>query len=223
MAKVLDVATDRYGIVLILIVITYVLVSALPSGDWSQVLLTAVQGATVVAALAASEVPVRRRRRAAWLATAAVLIAMISALVGGRLVGLASFISAILLAAALVATIIRIASHSHVSAQTLLGAVCAYVLFGLIYAFVYSGVARLSGGHFLSPPGTHTLSDYVFFSFTTLTTTGYGNLIPITGLGRALAMLEALMGQLYLVTVLARLVALWTPQRRVGRRPDDGA
>jgi hypothetical protein len=67
------------------------------------------------------------------------------------------------------------------------------------------------------PPGTKSLSDYLFFSFTTLTTTGYGDLVPATGLSRALAMLEALMGQLYLVTVLARLVALWVPARRALR------
>lgn len=77
--------------------------------------------------------------------------------------------------------------------------------------------AQLEGFPFLAPRSAHSLSDDLFFSFTTLTTTGYGNLIPVTGLGRALAMLEALTGQLYLVTVVARLVALWMPARERAR------
>ena len=211
--RALDVATDRYGLVMILILVTYVLASALPSGNWSQAVLAAVQGVTVVVALSASDASLRHRRRAARLAIFAVLIAAGSALVGGRAAGITGVISAILLGGALVAIIVRVAQHPTVSAQTVIGAMCCYVLFGLIYAFVYSGAARLSGTSFLAPAGNHTESDYLFFSFTTLTTTGYGDLVPSTGLGRALAMLEALMGQLYLVTVVSRLVALWMPRR----------
>jgi hypothetical protein len=141
--------------------------------------------------------------------------------VGGRTGGVAGLIIAILLTASLLAIIRRLVQHDRVSSQTVLGAMCCYVLFGLVYTFVYEALARLGGGAFLIPAGTHTLSDYLFFSYSTLTTTGYGNLIPATGLGRALAMLEALMGQLFLVTVVARLVALWMPRRAT--REDVGS
>jgi uncharacterized membrane protein YeiB len=121
-----------------------------------------------------------------------------------------------------VAIIRRLVSHERITSQTLLGAMCCYVLFGLIYTFAFAAAARLTDEPFLSPAGSHSLSDYLFFSFTTLTTTGYGNLVPATGLGRALSMLEALTGQLFLVTVLARLVALWTPKVRRGPSPPTG-
>ena len=213
----LGVATDRYGLVLGLLLLTYVLASALPATAWAQALLAAVTGVTVVVTLAASDTPTPRRRAAAVLASLAVAVAVIAAIVGGRASGTAELISAILLTSSFVAIVRRIASHESVSAQTLLGAMCCYVLFGLIYTFIYAGLARVQGTTFLSPAGPKSLSDYLFFSFTTLTTTGYGDLVPATGLGRALAMLEALMGQLYLVTVLARLVALWVPARRALR------
>ena len=120
------------------------------------------------------------------------------------------------------AIIRRLVSHQRITSQTLLGAMSCYVLFGLIYTFVYAGVARVTSEPFLSP-ATHSLSEFLFFSYTTLTTTGYGNLVPATGLGRALSMLEALTGQLFLVTVLARLVALWMPtaRRMPSPRPGD--
>jgi Ion channel len=214
---VLDVATDRYGLVMLLILTTYVLASALPSGDWSGAVLAATSAVTVIATLAASDTPAHRRRIASRLAGLGVVIAVITAVLGGRSSGVAGLISGVLFAASLVAIIVRISRHDHVSGQTLLGAMCCYVLFGLVYTFLYAAIARLQSSPFLSPPGPHTLSDYLFFSFTTLTTTGYGNLVPVTGLGRALSMLEALMGQLFLVTVVARLVALWIPRRRASR------
>jgi hypothetical protein len=219
----LEVASDRYGLVMVLILTTYVLSSALPNSDWASPILSLSSAVTVMATLAASSTPAHRRRIAALLASLAVVISVISALVGGRSSGITGLISALLLAWSLLAIISRISKHDHVSVQTLLGAMCCYVLFGLVYTFVYEGVARLQSEPFLSPAGTHTLSDYLFFSFSTLTTTGYGDLVPATGLGRALSMLEALMGQLFLVTVVARLVALWAPRRRTSGTEDSDA
>jgi voltage-gated potassium channel Kch len=215
---VVEQVSDRYGVVILLILATYVLASALPDGAWSQVVLAVMAAVTVMATLAASGTPSHRRRVALLLATIAVIISTITALVGGHTTGIAGLISGALLTASLVAIIGRIARHQSVSAQTLLGAMCCYVLFGLVYTFFFEAIARLQSTPFLSPPGNHSLSDYLFFSFSTLTTTGYGDLVPATGLGRALAMLEALMGQLFLVTVLARLVALWVPARRARDR-----
>jgi hypothetical protein len=220
--RLVSTLSDRYGLVLVLLLVTYVLATALPSGDWVAPVLTAIQGLTVVVALAASGVSEAHRRLAAVAACVAVAIAAFAALAGGRAGGVPALISAVLLCASLLAIIRRLVSHERVTSQTLLGAMCCYVLFGLIYTFVFAAAARLTNEPFLSPAGSHSLSDYLFFSFTTLTTTGYGNLVPATGLGRALSMLEALTGQLYLVTVLARLVALWLPGARGVPSPQPG-
>ena len=68
--------------------------------------------------------------------------------------------------------------------------------------------AVLRGGR--PPPAS---SDYLFFSYTTLTTTGYGNLVPAGTVGQSLAVLEMLVGQIFLVTLVAGLVSLWRPGR----------
>ena len=208
--------TDRYAGVLVLLLITYVLASALPGGPVSEIVLTLVQGITVLAALRASVVAPRHLRSATAAAGTAVIAATIVAIIG-RSSGVPALIDAVLLAVSLGAILARISHHDHVSSGTLFGAMCCYVLFGLVYAFIYAGVARFSSWVFLVGSGHQTLSDTLFFSFTTLTTTGYGDLVPATGLGRALAMLEAITGQLFLVTILARLVAMWVPTRRGDR------
>jgi Ion channel len=211
--RAVEMASDRYGLVLVLLLITFILASALPNTGWSQALLVVTAAITVLATLAASGTSRRHRRVATLLAIAAVLVSLIGAAVGGRTAGVPGVITSVLLFVCLLAIINRISRHTHVSSQTLLGATCCYVLFGLVYTFVYAAIARVEGSSILDPGNQHSLSDYLFFSYTTLTTTGYGDLVPANGLGRALAMLEALMGQLFLVTVVARLVALWAPRR----------
>ena len=99
------------------------------------------------------------------------------------------------------------------------GAIAAYLLTGLIFAGAYDLVAAVTPpGAFLqngTPVSAAALSgDFVFFSFVTLTTTGYGDLVPAHPVARWLAILEAMTGQLYLAVVLARLVSLEISDRR---------
>ncbi len=220
--RLVGVVTDRYGLVLILLLATYVLASALPLHDWVAATLVGLQGVTVTLTLAASGASQAHRRASAAAALAALAVSIGAAIIGGRAGGVPALICAILLSASLLAIVRRLLVHERVTSQTLLGAMCCYVLFGLIYTFVYAGVSRLDTRPFLTPATSHSLSDFLFFSFTTLTTTGYGNLVPANGLGRALAMLEALTGQLFLVTVVARLVAMWMPRLRRPSSPRAG-
>ena len=67
-------------------------------------------------------------------------------------------------------------------------------------------------GPFFSQPGPHAQSEYLYFSFVTLTTLGFGDLSPHVGLPQGLTVLEALSGQIFLVTMVARLVTLWGRQ-----------
>ena len=86
------------------------------------------------------------------------------------------------------------------------------VLVGLLFAFVYLAVADLRDAPFFAQEGAHQQSEYVYFSFVTLTTLGFGDLSPALGLPQALVALEALLGQIFLVTLVARLVTLWVRQ-----------
>jgi hypothetical protein len=93
-----------------------------------------------------------------------------------------------------------------------LGALCSYVLVGLLFAFVYLAVDEFTSRPFFAQPGAHPQSEYLYFSFVALTTLGFGDLSPAVGLPQALTVLEALLGQVFLVTMVARLVTLWVRQ-----------
>ena len=100
--------------------------------------------------------------------------------------------------------------------ETILGATCAYILFGLLFAFVYLALGELRDAPFFAQPGPHEASEYLYFSFVALTTLGFGDLSPAVGLPQALTVLEALLGSVFLVTLVARLVTLWVRQDELG-------
>ena len=106
-----------------------------------------------------------------------------------------------------------------VNVQTVLGAICIYVLIGMLAAFVYAAVADLGPApSSLQAQPRGTTADFLYYSFVTLTTVGYGDLTVAGNLGRTFSILEALIGQLYLVTVLAVLVG--NLSRRSDPAPD---
>jgi len=89
------------------------------------------------------------------------------------------------------------------------GAIAAYLLFGAGYAHAYHMVAVLQPGAFNTQAGLlSNVSDWVYYSFVTLTTVGYGDITPVTPTARELSVAEALTGQLYLAVLVARLVAM---------------
>ena len=124
---------------------------------------------------------------------------------------------ALLVTATLPITLSRVLQHRRVTHETVLGALCIYVLLGLLFAFVYLAVATLGDRPFFVQPGEHEQSEYVYFSFVTLTTLGFGDLSPAVGLPQALPSLEALLGQVFLVTLVARLAGTLRATGRDGR------
>jgi len=115
----------------------------------------------------------------------------------------------------------RVVGASRVDSRTILGAISVYTLIGLLFAFFYLAYGRRSGSSFFT--AGPQASDYLFFSYTTLTTTGYGNLVPADTVGQSFAVLEMLMGQIFLVTLVAGLVSLWRPHPRPPAGRDDHA
>jgi hypothetical protein len=105
-------------------------------------------------------------------------------------------------------------SHTRVSFETILGAICIFVLVALLFAFVFLAVDALSDSAFFAQAGDRSQADYVYFSFVAITTLGFGDLSPTSGLPQALTVLEALIGQVFLVTLVARLVTLWVREPR---------
>jgi hypothetical protein len=106
-----------------------------------------------------------------------------------------------------VAIIHRLVQQPMINFTTVAGALCVYLLAGLFFTLVYATIGAFHNGGFFAQTSNPNGVDYVYFSFVTLTTTGYGDLTASTDGGRMCAILEALFGQLYLVSIVAVLVA----------------
>lgn len=100
-----------------------------------------------------------------------------------------------------------------VDSEVILGVLCTYLYLGNWYAFLYRSLAVLSDKPFFAQPGAEDALNYLYFSFVTLATVGYGDLSPAYGPGRMLAATEGIVGQLYLVSVVALVVSQYRGRR----------
>ena len=92
---------------------------------------------------------------------------------------------------------------------------------GVFFASLYSFVAAVGDGAFFTRGDDGSTGEHLYFSLVAITTTGFGDLAPASGVGRALTPLEVVLGQLYLVTVVAVIVGA-AARRQLGRQRDDG-
>src|ERR1700733_9297077 len=196
----------RYGSLLAILIVTYLLsaftVAAL--GSAGQVLLFL---AVVLIALR----PGRFRRRTGQILAVVLLLGTAAAIIlelvdnkgpGG---GVASLWTALILLLAVFYIVRQVLSQPEITEQSIYGVVSAYMMIGLIFAAVYLAMYRFSGQFFVHGP--NVTKTFQYFSFTTLTTLGYGDFTAASDAGRAIAVLEAIVGQMFLATLVARLVA----------------
>jgi hypothetical protein len=214
---------NSYGLLLILIAITYgVAVTVHGSQAFSIVLVFAM--ATLWLALSTSDA----HRAVRILATVLLVIAAL-AVIGGvvrqhddAMRGFVDLAALLLYFLAPWVIVRHLATRHDIDVQTILGAICAYLLIGMFYAFFYQFLGRVQGGAFFGAGGEGNAASYLFFSFTTLTTTGYGNLVPAGNPGQSLAVTEMILGQLFLIATVGKVLAEWRPKRRP-TAPDDGS
>jgi len=209
-------SADSYGFVVLLIVVAYTVAITLEQ-SWALSLVLAVQMVTVWVSLRTSHA-----RRAALLVASALLVfsgvvAVVHLFVpNSESVGTAAWVVAALLYFIAPLSILRhLVSRRVVDLETVLGALAAYLLLGMFFALVYQSLSHLQAGPFFGAQGEGTFPQDLFFSFTTLTTTGYGNLVPAANPGQTFAVLEMLLGQLFLVSAVAKVVNAWQPRRPV--------
>ena len=204
---------DSYALVLLLILVTYALSAAL-AASWEASLVLAVQIATVWVTLRASRARRSVRALANIALAAAALAAAANLLFHDQLHGgtVASWASCLLYLIAPVSITRQLVVRRTVDSETVLGAIAAYLTAGMFFAFLYHALGlSQTQPLFFGSQGSGTLSQDLFFSFTTLTTTGYGNLVPAGNPGQTFAVLEMLTGQLFLVTAVAKVVSAWRP------------
>lgn len=215
--------SDAFGLVLLLVVVTYVLASVLSNRSWGAVLLAVTTAATSIVALTSSHAGATFVRRALRVAALAILLAILSAISGAHLwLNVSSFLEIGLLAVAMAAVLRRVVTATEVSFRTILGAVSVYIALGILFTWLFGAIDRIEGGGFFGAGVAAKGSDFLFFSYTTLTTTGYGDLVPAGQVGRMIAGLEMMLGQVFLVTLVAGLVSLWRPGEGLLRKRSGG-
>ena len=119
------------------------------------------------------------------------------------------FWKALLLLGAVIMVVRRVLAKPEVTIQSIYGALSAYLIIGLMFASSYVGMQQLGTSDFFASNQPANTQTFQYFSFTTLTTLGYGDFTAAESGGRSIAVLEALTGQIFLATLVARLVAAY--------------
>jgi hypothetical protein len=207
---------QRYGLLLIAIVSAFLVQGIATPGPWEQVFVTALLAATLLLSLWAANSRPILMRPAIGVAVLLVLFSISEAIAGnvdGAGTRLANLLLVVLAPPAVVLGVVRsVRSNSGVTIEAVVGVICLYILAGMAFAFVYGAVANFSGVFFANGV-VATNARCLYFSFTTLTTVGYGDLTASTNLGHTLSVMEALVGQIYLVTIVSVLVSNLRPRR----------
>ena len=217
----------RYGLLLLVLVGTYLLTAfdATKLATEVQVVLFA---AILLIALRDSPLSVT------WTAVIGAITVIGSAVtfwtsLSGSRTGEAAedFWKALLLLLATVIVVRRVLAKPTVTIQSIYGALSAYLITGLMFASIFAGMYHLGESDFFASNQPANTQTFQYFSFTTLTTLGYGDFTAAESGGRSIAVLEALTGQVFLATLVARLVAAYRtpdpPEPSGGRRlPEDG-
>ena len=212
----------RYEVLLGLILVLLAFQLAAPDGDGARLVSVILQAATLIAAVVTAKAH-RWVVRVTVGACVAAVIGAIVAVLGTNTPGDDSghVISFLLVAVTPPVIVNGLCKNSRerggITRETMFGVLCLYLLIGMVFSASFGLIEAISNENFFSE-GPGQTADFLYYSFSTLTTTGYGDLVAATRLGRSLAITEALMGQIYLVTVVALIV----PANREGSAPIAG-
>jgi hypothetical protein len=211
------VAQYRYGLVLLLILCVVIFVIVVPDGNVARAIAFALVGASLVVAIGTSrERSIVRRRRILVAGTTVAVITVLTA--AGAISTSITFAVGAAMTLAVPATLtgglLRLVRERGATVQAVAGGLAIYLLLGLAFSSLIGFVSDVGNTPFFVE-GSHVgTSDRVYYSFTVLTTTGFGDFTAAHGAGRALAVLEMLIGQIYLVTVISILIGRRLEQSR---------
>ena len=182
--------------------------------------VTLLAAAALFLAVAAAGVGHRGRQVTMVLIAAVLVAAIVSMVFSDVRNGYGGFLWLLLVVAAPIVALRRLMHHRTVKAETLLGALSVYLLIALAatYFFLFIDTFLSGSGRFFGQEEPTTV--FTYFSLITITTVGYGDFDPAGPIGRAAAAWEAVIGQIYLVVVVARLVSLYGGGRLFSRNAD---
>jgi hypothetical protein len=201
--------SHRYVIVLAVALVAVLFLIIAPETSWSRAIGLLFAGGMLLVVIATSRGNVRLRERAgvALIVATVVLVAGTAFDWIPQAVGTAT--SAVLVLTTLVQLVrglIVLLSGRGVTVQAVAGALAVYLLLGIVFSFAITTMAKIDGGAYFAQGTDGSESERVYYSFTSMTTTGFGDFTPAQRGGRAVAVLEMLLGQIYLVTIISLLV-----------------
>jgi len=187
-----------------------------PPGKVAQIAVTALLALTLVLALQGANARPRVIAFGSILGAALITLSVIEAMSGnvdGAAARLANMVLVVLAPPAVVLGVVRQLRHRNkVTVEAVFGALCLYLLIGMFFSFLYGALDRL-GAEFFAGGQSASVAHCIYFSFTTLATIGYGDFTAATNVGHTLAITEGLIGQIYLVTIVAVIVTNLGRQR----------
>ena len=214
----------RYGLLLIMIMTVFAIQGIATPEDWEQVLVTAILGFTLLLALAVARVRPSVMRLAVLVTIGVLTLSIVEAVLGNvdhAPTEIANAMLVILAPPAITVGVVRsLRARETVTLEAVFGVLSVYLLIGMFFAYLYGAIDRLGGAPFFAQDVSINTARSIYFSFTTLATVGYGDLTARSNLGHTLAISEALVGQIYLVTIVSLIVA------NIGRsrvRPSRGS
>ena len=209
-----------YGLLLAAVLASVAVQGAAPPGKVQQIVVSLLLGASLVLAVLVARVRPHLLRLAIAFAAAGVAVNIVEAftdVIGEGEVRAMNAAVVVLGPPAVATGVLRTLRTSHeVRIESVSGVLSLYVLLGLLFAFVYGAIDRLDDQPFFADGASATVSHCLYFSFTTLTTVGYGDFTAVSNLGHTLCVFEMLIGQIYLVTVVSLIVSNF-------RRPNEPA
>ena len=207
----------RYPAVLVLVLSAVVFLIGAPSTGWARALGITIEGLALVIAVATSRERESVRRRRALVLGLGLLVAvsLIALDLAPRwLVALIAVAVTVGVPVVLSRGLLRLLRTAGVTLNAVAGALAIYMSTGLIFAWIVAFVDQVSSTPYFAQHASSTQGDKVYFSFTVLTTTGFGDYTPATAVGHALAVIEMLIGQIYLVTVIGLLIGNFAGRER---------
>jgi ion channel len=205
----------RYGLLLLLLITAYLLSAFITRGWISDLQLVLF---TLAGLVQIRNAPLRRRTArlviAAGFVVSLLMIVVADHFGGDAGRGAASVWKGVLLLLIAGRILRQVFLARHVTVQNIYGAISVYLIIGLMFSSFYAAMYYLNGRVFFFGHQAGTTSNFQYFSFTTLTTLGYGDFTAASNGGRAIAMLEAMTGQIFLATLVAKLVSSFRPTPR---------
>jgi hypothetical protein len=213
----------RFGLLLLAIITAFAVQGIATPGKWEELFVAVLLAATLVLSMWVADARPVIVRVTAAVAAVLITLGVIETASGhgqGLVMVLANMLLVLLAPPTIVLAVVRnLRKRQRVTVEALFGVLCVYLLLGMFFAFVYGVIGHVDGVFFAQQGVKANASNNLYFSFTTMTTVGYGDLTAASNLGHTLSTAEALLGQVYLVTVVSVIVANLRP-RRIASRTD---